>query len=66
MARQISKDTQHSADITLVHDSSETDSHDGWHLPSRLWIPSSHSKRTLVLCFDGTGDEFDSDVSNHR
>lgn len=29
----------------------------------RIWIPSHHSNRTLVLCFDGTGDEFDSDVS---
>lgn len=30
----------------------------------RLWIPSEHSRRsrTLILCFDGTGDHFDSDV----
>lgn len=27
-------------------------------------IPPSHSARTLVLCFDGTGDQFDSDNSN--
>lgn len=27
-------------------------------------IPPSHSDRTLVLCFDGTGDQFDSDNSN--
>ena len=25
-------------------------------------IPETHSNRTLVLCFDGTGDKFDSDV----
>ena len=30
------------------------------------WISapdSSHRKRTLVLCFDGTGESFDADVS---
>lgn len=27
-------------------------------------IPSTHSNRTLVLCFDGTGDQFDEDNSN--
>ncbi|KAK0457434.1 uncharacterized protein EV420DRAFT_1480512 [Desarmillaria tabescens] len=27
-------------------------------------IPPTHSDRTLVLCFDGTGDQFDSDNSN--
>ncbi|KAG7451929.1 uncharacterized protein BT62DRAFT_959841 [Guyanagaster necrorhizus] len=27
-------------------------------------IPPRHSNRTLVLCFDGTGDQFDSDNSN--
>lgn len=25
-------------------------------------IPSKHSNRTIVLCFDGTGDQFDEDV----
>ena len=25
-------------------------------------IPHSHDARTLVLCFDGTGDQFDTDV----
>jgi len=25
-------------------------------------IPPSHDARTLVLCFDGTGDQFDADV----
>lgn len=27
-------------------------------------IPPKHSERTLVLCFDGTGDHFDADNSN--
>ncbi|PIL31279.1 hypothetical protein GSI_05977 [Ganoderma sinense ZZ0214-1] len=27
-------------------------------------IPPSHPARTLVLCFDGTGDQFDTDNSN--
>ncbi|RDB14966.1 hypothetical protein Hypma_016149 [Hypsizygus marmoreus] len=27
-------------------------------------IPPEHTYRTLVLCFDGTGDQFDSDNSN--
>ena len=26
-------------------------------------VPPSHEARTLVLCFDGTGDQFDADVS---
>lgn len=29
-----------------------------------LVIPPKHSNRTLVLCFDGTGDQFDADNSN--
>lgn len=27
-------------------------------------IPPEHNHRTLVLCFDGTGDQFDADNSN--
>jgi uncharacterized protein (DUF2235 family) len=27
-------------------------------------IPPEHPFRTLVLCFDGTGDQFDADNSN--
>ncbi|KDR83173.1 hypothetical protein GALMADRAFT_221114 [Galerina marginata CBS 339.88] len=27
-------------------------------------IPPNHSSRTLIVCFDGTGDQFDSDNSN--
>jgi hypothetical protein len=25
-------------------------------------IPKRHSNRTIILCFDGTGDQFDEDV----
>jgi len=25
-------------------------------------VPPSHKNRTLIVCFDGTGDKFDSDV----
>lgn len=28
----------------------------------KAWVPVEHKNRTLVLCFDGTGDHFDSDV----
>ena len=27
-------------------------------------LPPKHESRTLVLCFDGTGDQFDADNSN--
>lgn len=27
-------------------------------------IPPEHTNRTLILCFDGTGDQFDADNSN--
>ena len=27
-------------------------------------IPPVHTHRTIVLCFDGTGDQFDADVSS--
>ncbi|KAF8625618.1 hypothetical protein AX17_006803 [Amanita inopinata Kibby_2008] len=44
--------------------------HDGHHgarehIPEEkeIW-PPRHPRRTLVLCFDGTGDQFDSDNSN--
>ncbi|GJE97838.1 DUF2235 domain-containing protein [Phanerochaete sordida] len=32
--------------------------------PSPSCIPPNHPVRTLVLCFDGTGDQFDADNSN--
>ena len=27
-------------------------------------IPPTHQRRTLIVCFDGTGDQFDADNSN--
>ncbi|EIN13932.1 hypothetical protein PUNSTDRAFT_110090 [Punctularia strigosozonata HHB-11173 SS5] len=42
-----------------------------WDTPDRDWIPAFRSqhrehrrRRTLILCFDGTGDSFDDDNSN--
>jgi hypothetical protein len=35
---------------------------DASHCPSV--IPPEHPSRTLVLCFDGTGDQFEADNSN--
>jgi len=40
-----------------------------WKTKERLWIPNPqdrehHAHRTLVICFDGTGDRFDDDNSN--
>ena len=26
-------------------------------------VPGNHKHRTLILCFDGTGDKFDADVN---
>jgi uncharacterized protein (DUF2235 family) len=26
-------------------------------------VPASHKGRTLIVCFDGTGDKFDADVN---
>ncbi|KAL0577577.1 hypothetical protein V5O48_004409 [Marasmius crinis-equi] len=39
-------------------------SHDGPTSSQERVIPPEHPYRTLVLCFDGTGDQFDSDNSN--
>ncbi|KAF9477867.1 hypothetical protein BDN70DRAFT_913930 [Pholiota conissans] len=39
-----------------------SDNGDNVELPK--YIPQGHPARTLVLCFDGTGDQFDSDNSN--
>ena len=34
------------------------------HNHPRKWVPAPDSRgRTLVLCFDGTGESFDMDVS---
>lgn len=27
-------------------------------------VPPKHDNRTLIVCFDGTGDKFDGDVSH--
>ena len=27
-------------------------------------VPPTHKNRTLIVCFDGTGDKFDGDVSS--
>ncbi|THH27339.1 hypothetical protein EUX98_g6851 [Antrodiella citrinella] len=39
-----------------------------WSEESRIWMsankPGTKRGRTLILCFDGTGDQFDSDNSN--
>ncbi|KAK0209162.1 hypothetical protein DFS33DRAFT_1308021 [Desarmillaria ectypa] len=40
----------------------DSDSFQGFALEET--IPPHHENRTLVLCFDGTGDQFDSDNSN--
>lgn len=32
--------------------------------PLRPVIPAGHRHRTLIVCFDGTGDQFDNDNSN--
>lgn len=43
-----------------------------WGEQKRVWISaedpctSSARRRTLILCFDGTGDQFDSDVRQLR
>ncbi len=46
------------------HERQQTHSQDPsqWKEDARTWIPTCHDNRTIVLCFDGTGDEFDSDV----
>ncbi|KAH8099325.1 hypothetical protein BXZ70DRAFT_943272 [Cristinia sonorae] len=59
---------------TAVNDDPRTPSHEGsvyWGEEKRVWISANsapHSetrrRRTLVLCFDGTGDQFDGDNSN--
>ncbi|OJA19273.1 hypothetical protein AZE42_04491 [Rhizopogon vesiculosus] len=44
--------------------SSPTTGGEGSSHPYDAIIPPAHTHRTLVLCFDGTGDQFDSDNSN--
>ncbi|KAJ7481689.1 hypothetical protein FB451DRAFT_134549 [Mycena latifolia] len=40
----------------------ETDQRDA--APLRAFVPPSNQHRCLILCFDGTGDQFDADNSN--
>lgn len=60
------KGTGKGARIRDAHARDET--HDDNYRPE--WAPNPHNKdeekyrpRTLIVCFDGTGDQFDSDVS---
>ncbi|KAF9466841.1 hypothetical protein BDZ94DRAFT_1295336 [Collybia nuda] len=43
---------------------SSSSSHDSREIPDIIPPESPSRSRTLVLCFDGTGDQFDSDNSN--
>ncbi|KAG1879632.1 hypothetical protein C8R48DRAFT_626087 [Suillus tomentosus] len=43
--------------------SSISSGQDTWN-PADEILPPAHTNRTLVLCFDGTGDQFDEDNSN--
>lgn len=59
----ISRDSQH----TVVDTEPALD--EAWGEEKRIWISANSSphsqnrrRRTLVLCFDGTGDQFDGDV----
>ena len=55
--------TQMATDATLsLDDTQSTDSSPTSAVYDATVIPSSHDARTLVLCFDGTGDQFDADV----
>ena len=53
---------ENSPTITAYSDESVTEYTPSF-ASSRTWIPQARSNRTLVLCFDGTGDQFDQDVS---
>jgi hypothetical protein len=59
--------------VPWVEDLPPVDNHPpGTNSDASLWddappvIPKNHTNRTLVLCFDGTGDQFDDDVSCFR
>ena len=56
-----------STDFTDPQDRSQTASSVGPGLGvyDDCVIPPSHNARTVVLCFDGTGDQFDGDVCAH-
>ena len=58
--------TQMTTDATLsMDDTQSTDSSPTSAVYDATVIPPSHDARTLVLCFDGTGDQFDADVRSH-
>ena len=50
---------------TDLQDRSQTPSPVGSGVYDDSVIPPSHNARTVVLCFDGTGDQFDGDVCAH-
>ncbi len=54
-----------STDSTGPQDKSQTSSSVGPGAYDDSVIPPSHHARTVVLCFDGTGDQFDGDVCAH-
>lgn len=59
-------DTFDSADGPgMINESPATTPNGSGQVP--MWgsdvIPEEHHARTLLLCFDGTGDQFDADVS---
>jgi len=53
------------ADPALLRNGGKTPPSAGPGAYDSTVIPPSHHARTLVLCFDGTGDQFDSDVCPH-
>jgi hypothetical protein len=55
--------TQLTTDATLSLDDSQSVSPPSAY--DDTVIPPNHDARTLVLCFDGTGDQFDADVRLH-
>ena len=68
-----SQDTLHDSDFenSPIFDAQDQQPDSGEHNlgciseADKIWIPANHSNRsrTLILCFDGTGDKFDMDVS---
>jgi len=53
------------ADAALLRNGGKTPPSAGPGAYDSTVIPPSHHARTLILCFDGTGDQFDSDVCPH-
>ena len=47
----------HTQDASLASPVSDSDTNRSPEVPSV--IPPKHSARTLVLCFDGTGDQYE-------